>query len=104
MTVVLEILLGEKATSDLMGIGELIGNRCSYLIGKSHKQRSDVLSTFKKIYDIRSGIVHRGKNRLSWEERRLSLRLQWMCLRAIQEEVELLKKDIKEDAQTSHER
>ena len=98
MTVVLEILLGEKSISDLMGLGELLRNRCAYLISKSHKQRLDILNTFKKIYDIRSKIVHRGKNRLSWEERALFSSLQWMCRRVIQEEVELLKKDIKEDA------
>jgi len=98
MTVVLEILLGEQSISDLMGLGELLRNRCAYLISKSHKQRLDILNTFKKIYDIRSKIVCKGKNRLSWEEQALSSRLQWMCCRVIQEEVELLKKDIKENA------
>jgi hypothetical protein len=97
MTVVLEILLGEKAVSDIIGLGELLRNRCAYLISKSHDQRLKNLDLFKKIYEIRSKIVHKGKNRLSLEERGLSLNLQWMCRRTIQEEVELLKIDLKED-------
>ncbi|MEA1995862.1 MAG: HEPN domain-containing protein [Campylobacterota bacterium] len=93
-TVVLEILLGEKSMSDVMGLGELLRNRCAYLIGKSHKEREKILSDFKKIYDIRSKIVHRGKDRLNFEERFLFSNLQWMCRRVIQEEVNLLFKDI----------
>jgi len=95
--VVMEILLGEKAISDLMGLGELLRNRCAYLIGKSHKQRKQLLDDFKEIYDVRSKIVHRGKSRLNLHERSLFFKLQWMCRRVIQEEVELLKEDLKKD-------
>lgn len=93
-TVALEILLGEKQISDLMGLGELLRNRCAYLIGKTHQQREKVLSDFKKIYDVRSKIVHRGKSKLNADERILFTQLQWMCRRVIQEEMDLLAKDI----------
>lgn len=96
--VVLEILLGEKAVSDIMGLGELLRNRCAYLIGESHKQRQEILKEFKDIYDVRSGIVHQGKSRLNLHERSLFSKLQWMCRRVIQEEVDLLKEDLKENA------
>jgi hypothetical protein len=89
-TVSLEILLGEKAISDLMGLGELLRNRCAYLIGKTHAQREEVLSDFKKIYEIRSKIVHRGKSQLSRHDRTLFHKLQWMANRVIQEEIELI--------------
>jgi len=92
--VVLEILLGDKATSDIMGLGELLRNRCAYLIGKSQQQRDNILNEFKQIYDVRSRIVHRGKSRLDSSERILFWKLQWMCRRVIQEEVKLLQKDI----------
>ncbi|MFC1684768.1 hypothetical protein ACFL0R_04770 [Pseudomonadota bacterium] len=92
-TVALEILLGEKAISDLMGLGELLRNRCAYLIGKNHQQREEVLQDFKKIYDIRSKIVHRGKSRLSRNDRELFYKLQWMVNRVIQEEIELVGKN-----------
>lgn len=89
-TVSLEILLGDKAVSDLMGLGELLRNRCAYLIGGSQEQREEVMRDFKKIYDIRSKIVHRGKSRLSIDERGLFRKLQWIVGRVIQEEVKLV--------------
>lgn len=92
--VVMEILLGEKAVSDLMGLGELLRNRCAYLIGKSNKQREDILNDFKEIYEVRSKIVHSGKSRLNLKERGLFSKLQWMCRRVIDEEVRLLEEDI----------
>jgi hypothetical protein len=94
-TIVLEILLGEKASSDITGLGELLRNRCAYLIGKSQQQRDEILEDFKEIYDVRSEIVHRGKSRLSDRERSLLTKLQWMCRRVIQKEVDLLKEDLK---------
>ena len=86
----LEILLGDKETSNLMGLGELLRNRCAYLIGNSHEQRDEVLKDFKKIYDIRSKIVHSGKSRLNKDERKLFNKLQWMASRVIQEELKLI--------------
>jgi hypothetical protein len=93
-TIAMEILLGDKAMSDLLGLGELLRNRCAYLIGKSQKKRESILSDFKKIYSIRSSIVHSGKNKLNNNERYLFLKLQWMCRRVIQEEIMLCNKDI----------
>jgi hypothetical protein len=92
-TVALEILLGEKGSSDLMGLGELLRNRCAYLIGDSHNQRKEILNDFNEIYSIRSKIVHRGKNKLRRYERGLFYKLQWMTNRVIQEEINLLGKD-----------
>lgn len=94
-TVALEILLGDKDISDLIGIGELLRNRCAYLIGKTHGQREEILADFKKIYDIRSTIVHRGKDRLREHERKLFYKLQWMVNRVIQEEIERMQEPTK---------
>jgi Apea-like HEPN len=87
--VVLEILLGDKATSDVVGLGELLRNCCAYLISQSHSQRQQVLDDFRRIYDVRSHIVHAGKKRLNLEEWGLFSKLRWICQRAIQEEVRL---------------
>ena len=92
-TVAMEILLGEGSKSDVIGIGELLRNRCAYLIGKSRGQREELLKDFEKIYDVRSKIVHRGKSRLTFEERSLFNKLQWMCRRVISEELGLIAKD-----------
>lgn len=85
----LEILLGDKGASDLIGIGELIRNRCAYLIGKSHDERDQIMKEFNELYAIRSKIVHTGKARLNIREQSLLGRLRWMCERVLQEEMRL---------------
>lgn len=97
-TVVIEILLGDKASSEQVGLGTLLRNRCAYLIGTSQSQRDEILDDFQKIYDVRSKIVHGGKSRLNYIERGLKGKLQWMCRRVIQEEVKLLCEDEKQEA------
>ncbi|WP_198675607.1 HEPN domain-containing protein [Aliidiomarina sanyensis] len=92
-TVALEILLGEKTVSDLIGLGELLRNRCAYLVGKTHAQRNEILDDFKKIYEIRSKIVHRGKDRLKRHEKDLLYTLRWLVSRVIQEELERIERN-----------
>ena len=92
-TVALEILLGEKAASDLVGIGELLANRCAYLIGKSHAERDQIRADVKAIYGTRSQIVHRGHSRLSSLEQRQLVRLRGLCLDIMNREMELCAAD-----------
>jgi hypothetical protein len=95
--VALEIMLGEKKRSDRGGsLNELLSNRCAYLIGKSQTQRDELLGDFSKIYKVRSQIVHSGHSRLSSSERDQFCKLRWMCKRVIQEEIELLSKDLQQ--------
>lgn len=94
--VAMEILLGEEGKSDVIGIGELLRNRCAYLIGTSHSQREAILKDFGKIYEIRSKIVHRGKSKLNAEEHELFQKLRWMCRRVIAEELKLISEDTAE--------
>lgn len=93
--VVLEILLGDKKVSDEIGLGQLMRNRCAYLIGSSQKDRTEVLRLFNEIYSVRSQIVHSGKHKLTLAEQSLFSRLRWMCRRVIAKEVELLRADTK---------
>jgi hypothetical protein len=93
--VVMEILLGDKAISDLTGLGVLLANRCAYLIADSHSQREEVLKDFRKIYEVRSRIVHRGQSRLTNSESDLFSTLRWMARRVIQAEIKLLLQDSK---------
>lgn len=94
-TVVLEIILGDKSAADEIGISELISNRFAYLIGTTHDERADLIASFKKLYKVRSQIVHSGKHRLTVQERLLFQHLRWMCRRAICKEVEFLKAGLK---------
>lgn len=91
-TVSLEILLGEKETSDIMGLGALLRNRCAYLLGNSHKEREHILKDFQEIYDIRSKIVHRGKSKLSKYEKEMFRKLQALAKKVIKKEIELFTK------------
>lgn len=88
--VVLEIVLGDKATSEKIGLNELLRNRCAYLIGDSAEERSEIMEQFSLIYDVRSQIVHRGKSRISARERALFHTLRSYCKRVIQQELKLL--------------
>jgi Apea-like HEPN len=89
--VVLEVLLGDKATADEIGLGQLLRNRCAYLIGKNQHERRTLLKEFDEIYAVRSQIVHRGKAQLSFKERLLFNKLRDICNRVIQREVDLLR-------------
>lgn len=91
-TVAIEILLGEKASSDIVGIAELLANRCAYLLAGNHDERRELMDDLKAIYDTRSAIVHRGKNRLSKVERAQLLKLQHICGRIVRKELDLLAK------------
>lgn len=93
MMVVLEILYGDKELSDKIGLGELLRNRCAYAIGQGAADRDDIIREFKAIYEVRSAIVHRGKNRLSARERALFTTLSGFCRRAIFHEASMLRKD-----------
>ena len=88
--VCLEILLGDKASSDVIGLGELLRNRCAYMVGKTPTQREEILRDFSEIYKVRSQIVHRGKSVLRNRERALFYQLRWLCSRVLQEEIDLL--------------
>lgn len=89
-TVALETMLGDKAQSDVMGIGALLGNRCAYLIAKSVDERHELLKAFKAIYDVRSRIVHRGQSRLTTKEQDSLAQLHSICGRVIASDTELL--------------
>jgi hypothetical protein len=90
-TVAIEILLGDKATSDRVGLGDLLANRCAYSLAKDARERQTLLVDFKNIYDTRSRIVHRGKADLTKEETEQLWTLMWLARRLIQHELNLLK-------------
>lgn len=98
LTIVLEILLGDKASSDQTGLSVLLRNRCAYLIGTTQTQRNELLKDFQDIYNVRSKIVHKGKSLITNTDRSLFRKLQWMCRRVIQKEVNMLKEEIKDNA------
>jgi len=90
-----EVLLSDKDLADKVGVRELLGSRCAYLISGNHSEREEIFKNFQKIYDVRSHIVHQGKKRLEEQEFASLFQLRWMCSRIIQEEIRLLQKESK---------
>jgi len=86
-TVALQILFGDKAISDIVGIGRLIANRCAYLIGDTFAERQQIISDIQQIYDTRSAIVHRGKEELTQTETSQLTRLRVLCARSVGQEL-----------------
>jgi hypothetical protein len=87
--IVLEILFGDKAASDVIGIGQLIANRCAYLIGNTVEQRERIMRDISRIYATRSAIVHRGKDNLTSSERSDFSTLRRLCRRALRQELSI---------------
>lgn len=83
----LEILLGEGADHSGASLGVILSNRLAYLIGKNHSERHEILKKFKKIYEVRSSILHRGQHKLKAKEQNLISGLESYCKRAIEAEV-----------------
>lgn len=94
----LEILYGDKAAAQKLGLNELLKNRCAYSIGNGAEDRAGILREFDEIYDVRSRIVHTGHPRLSAREREHFHTLRWYCRRALYAEAEMLSKGNKADA------
>ena len=86
--VAVEILLGGKG--ETLGLTDLLANRCAYLLGSTRRERDAILRDFKAIYDTRSEIVHRGKNRLSAKDQEHLILLRILCSRVITRELSLL--------------
>ncbi|TCK37989.1 hypothetical protein B0G84_3290 [Paraburkholderia sp. BL8N3] len=91
--IVIEILLGDKDTAETTGLSNLLANRCAYLIAASHTERTNLIADFKRIYDVRSNIVHQGKTKLSHDEKEMFNKLLLIAHRVIRSEMQLLVKD-----------
>lgn len=85
-TIALEALLG-GGNSEGTKLSSLLGNRCAYLIGKSVKDRENILSKFSEIYTLRSKIVHEGHHKFSKTERDLLTFSRNLCRKALVREM-----------------
>ncbi|WP_447724954.1 hypothetical protein [Sphingomonas koreensis] len=63
-TIAIEVLLGDRQASEGVGLANLLGNRCAFLLGNNSMQRDNILRLFPKIYKLRSDIVHEGRHKL----------------------------------------
>ncbi len=69
--ITIEVLMGDRDTSDRIGLSKLIANRCAYALGESNRERSDMVEFFVKFYRVRSEVVHSGRTALEPDERKI---------------------------------
>lgn len=91
---VLEILLGNKAESDKIGLGNLLKNRCAYFIANTIEEREFILKSFDEIYDVRSRILHDGKSHLNASDIGSFIKLQHICNRLISKELKIFRANL----------
>lgn len=89
LMICLEILLGDKARSDRVGIGELLANRVAYMLGESEPERAQLLERVRALYDTRSKIVHSGARSLDIKGRAALHELKRIVARVIRREIQL---------------
>ncbi|HEL4110706.1 TPA: hypothetical protein UM343_000816 [Stenotrophomonas maltophilia] len=82
----LEVLLGDEKQGRETGLTSLMANRCAYLLGKNEQDRQNIIAGFKDGYDIRSKIVHAGKNKLSGADKAHFFYMQRLCAAIIRKE------------------
>ncbi|MCW0274074.1 MULTISPECIES: HEPN domain-containing protein [Klebsiella] len=85
----IEALLGDKREQGA-GITQTLSDRCSYLIGKGMDDRNEIKKQLKKIYELRSAIVHGLKNRINASEEEYVNNAALFLRRAIKVECQYL--------------
>lgn len=89
-TICIEILLGDQKQSDYLSISAMLSNRCAYMLGRNDVEREKILDDFRKIYVVRSDIVHKGKSRLSEEDLSKLNLVSSYAARVIEKEIDLI--------------
>lgn len=86
-TIVLEILFGDRTEANLMGLASLLANRLAYGIGRTPKQRDRIIKEVKRLYDIRSTIVHAGAAEIDDSARHALYDLQQFAREALNRQI-----------------
>jgi hypothetical protein len=82
-------MLGDRDTSETVGISKLLGNRCAYLLGRSAEERDNIILDFGRIYRLRSSIVHSGKHKLEGDDRKVVDIAKRLCAEILAHEIRL---------------
>ncbi len=86
-TIAIEVLLGDRKAAEGVGLTNLLSSRCAYLLGRSTNHRQKIEGDFRKVYELRSQIVHEGRHVTKIEDRpTLNLALE-LCANIITREL-----------------
>lgn len=87
--ITMEVLLGDRDTSDRVGLSKLMANRCAYALGKSASERDHIIDLFSRFYKLRSEIVHSGRTNLDVDERKVVNRGLDLATKTLKHEIEI---------------
>ncbi len=88
-TIAIEVMLGDRMASEGVGLSNLLGNRCAFLLGKSSDQRRRIMELFKRIYELRSNIVHEGRHSLQTGDQKTVSDAVTLCGSIIKKELSI---------------
>lgn len=86
-TIAIEVMLGDRKVSEGIGLSNLLGNRCAFLLGTSSGARHQIMNNFQTIYKLRSNIVHEGRHSLQKGDRNIVNLALRMCASIIAREL-----------------
>lgn len=87
--IAVEVLLGDRETSDRIGLSKLMANRCAYALSSTFSERKEISDFFVKWYKVRSEIVHSGRMRISGEENKVVKRGTQLASRVLLHEIKV---------------
>lgn len=85
----LESIYGDNESNG--SITESLADRCAYSLSSTHEERENIKTEFKKLYKIRSKIVHGVTNSLTPEDRDHIRNANSLLRRSIEKELMLIK-------------
>ena len=87
--IAMEVLLGDRETSDRIGLSKLMANRCAYALGRSNSERKDITDFFAEFYRFRSEIVHSGRFKIEEDDKNIVSKGLDLAMRMLKHEVSL---------------
>lgn len=88
-TIAIETLIGDRKESEGIGLTNLLGNRCAYLLGTNMADRQEIIADFGKVYKLRSSVVHEGKHKLEGGDRAVVATAVRLCGQILGREMSL---------------
>lgn len=88
--IALEALIGEQSAE--RGLTDRLADRCSYALGKSTNERQSIAADFRKIYNLRSELVHGRTARLGAADRDILRTAQKLVTRLLVHEIRMLER------------
>lgn len=91
-TIAIEVLLGDRSSAEGLGLTNLLGNRCAFLLGRSPSHREQIIKDFSRVYMLRSSVVHAGKLKLEEGENEIVKKGVQLCGEIIAREMRIAAK------------